>query len=169
MIRPNSPRDAVIYYSFININLVRFIIELLLQLAYPACCGKCAAYKTTNTFHSNDDFFKRVKSPDFNNTNVILPLFGDFSSRLWHGYYFLPLFEVSDAYLVTLPRDSGDLISSLLSGIYTLWPLLLICLLMAACAGFMGWILVSIFGRFILFNENCIRFIIFFLIYTYFP
>ena len=72
---------------------------------------------------------------------VLGPTDGDTDDTLY-GYYFTPMYPLEGAVFLTKKAESEDTLNALLDGIFGLFPLLLICLLLAFLAGFVGWLMV---------------------------
>lgn len=122
-----------------------FLLDFFLLKVLPECCGKCAKWNAVNLFDSLRDYQHSTEQqlPDLNATNVLFPLLGGSSTNKQFEFFFLPIFEMSSLLLITRTREESDMAKSLLSGIFTIWPLLLVCLLMSCIAGFVAWVLVS--------------------------
>ena len=65
--------------------------------------------------------------------HFIFPVLGARTSEKIHGHYFIPLFKPPGGFYVT--RKKGVNISNLITQCVQLWPLLLMCIVMATIAG----------------------------------
>ena len=117
-------------------------------LVFSACCG-CqhkGSIIETNEYETSVKFFNSYSADKENRTTrrVIYPIFGETFSTELYGMFFAPMYSLEEAIFMTVKVKPEQTVYALLSGIRDLFPLLLICLLMASVAGFCGWLLVSI-------------------------
>ena len=125
---------------------------------FPLCCeckskfynGTGLESKEKNSLHyfnDNTALFKFYRNITKNNEthDIIQPVFGPTSATTLYGLHFTPMFEMSEAVFMTNYLTSEERLTKLLLGLYTLVPLLLICLLLSFIAGAVGWLLVSFF------------------------
>ena len=119
-----------------------------MQSVLSACCGcQPSTPRQNRTFPTAVDYFKTY-TPDTNPSwrRVIFPIFGETDSTTLHGMFFAPMYSLEEGIFLTTKVKPSETLNTLLAGIISLFPLLLICLLMALIAGFIGWLLVSIFS-----------------------
>ena len=91
------------------------------------------------------DFFKGYSTSTTNWRRIIFPIFGETDAEKLYGMFFAPMYSLEEGVFMTIKTKSSETLNTLLLGIFSLFPLLIICLLMALIAGFIGWLLVSIF------------------------
>lgn len=72
-------------------------------------------------------------------SHFIFPVLANSYATEIHGYFYIPIVEVPSVYFVTL-KTNKRLEESVLSCL-RMWPLMIICLLMVAVSGFIGWLL----------------------------
>lgn len=101
------------------------------------CCGRCASYKVANILkHLNevDDAVLKV-------SDIIFPVFGTKPTKDLHGFHFVPIYEAPSAYYFSRRTSGLVKLGDLVLGILSAWPLIVICLLLAALSGFIVWLL----------------------------
>ncbi|XP_066913600.1 uncharacterized protein [Clytia hemisphaerica] len=119
---------------------------LLLTMIQPYCC-QCNKDNRPHSKHYDNltQYFKPL-SEDHNGRELVFPVLGptngDTNDTLY-GYYFTPMYPLEGAIFLTKKAESDDTLSALLDGIFGLFPLLIICLLLAFLAGFVGWLMES--------------------------
>lgn len=120
------------------------------------CCNGCYNISYESTYNNTNELIitlnKNGDSSDF-----IYPALGKTDSTTVKGYYFLPTIEITSYTIVTLKRSKKEVLTDLMVSSTELWPLLVICLLLALIAGFLIWILVRIHSGDILeiYEEIC--------------
>ncbi|XP_066913633.1 uncharacterized protein [Clytia hemisphaerica] len=122
---------------------------------FPLCCScKSKFYNGTGLrsnketgnvryYNNNTEMFGDYRNitKDVGIFDIILPIFGSTSATKLYGLPFTPMFEMSEAVFMTNHLTSEERLAKLLLGLYTLVPLLLICLLLSFIAGAVGWLL----------------------------
>lgn len=120
-----------------NISYVRLepyssdIVSDLLRL----CCGTCVKTKEINTFLKMSE----ITAPNISTADLVFPVLGRADINRFYGYHFIPLIETPNIYYIT--NKEHDLMHDLLLSCVNMWPLLVICLLMIAISGFIGWLM----------------------------
>ena len=70
--------------------------------------------------------------------HFIFPVLGNRKSEKLHGHFFIPIFNPPGAFYIT--RKRGVDFENLIQDCVALWPLLLLCIVMASIAGFVAWL-----------------------------
>lgn len=99
------------------------------------CCGKCAKVSVVETFQN----INQVPANTENASDFIFPILGRSSAQRLYGYYFIPLVEPPSIYYFTAIEE--DVVIELIKCCFDMWPLLLICVILIAISGFIGWCL----------------------------
>ena len=98
------------------------------------CCGECVNV-TKQAVYQN---ISEIPPLDGNfSSHFIFPVLGRNSAKHLYGYYFIPLMEPPSLYYFTAKQD--NLMIEVLGSCLGLWPLLIICFLLVAISGFVGW------------------------------
>ena len=71
-------------------------------------------------------------------SDIILPIIGEHSQKIIHGYYIIPLCHAASGAHVT-PKYKP--LETLMKSIVNLFLLIIICILFAGIAGFIDWLL----------------------------
>ena len=100
------------------------------------CCGDCVSYTIANTISRISEIMKCVETSDF-----IFPILTQQSVKELYGLYYIPVLEVPSAYYFTLKATKQETMISLIMVCLGMWPLLVICSLMACISGFIIWIM----------------------------
>ena len=58
-----------------------------------------------------------------------------------HGFFFIPVLEMPNAFFITERKSDRERTIEMIQGVLELWPLLIICLLMALIAGGLIWVM----------------------------
>lgn len=102
------------------------------------CCGKCASMRTVKKYHDVSD----MSMEDISNSDFVFPFLGSVSAEQFYGFHFIPIFNTPSAQYITMKKISPkEMLFKLILSCAELWPLLLICLLMALISGFVAWLL----------------------------
>ena len=118
-----------------NVSFVKippFSFPFSIEKVLKSCCGSCGNYKVINEFEN----ITEVTPSSINTSDFVLPFLASATTERLYGYHFIPFFDVTDAIYVT---ERGKL--RLFQSILELYPLMIICLLLAVIAGFFAWIL----------------------------
>ena len=81
---------------------------------------------------------ENMKEENSDIASFIFPILGHRYSKRLDGHFFIPLIEPPGAFYVT-PKHKID-VKKLIWNCLELWPLLMICVIMAAIAGFIAWL-----------------------------
>ena len=77
-----------------------------------------------------------------NSADILIPVIAKSSNvQEMFGFHFIPVFEIPSAYYFTLKESKKKLAVKLVMSCLNLWPLLVICLLMALISGCIAWII----------------------------
>lgn len=120
-------RISIIRMEPYDVLLIKFLIHM--------CCGECTRVLELSKL----DHVTEMTSSVINNSHFVFPVYGNPNAVRLHGHYFIPFIEPPSFYYVTR-RSNAAILHFLLSCIH-LWPIVVICLLMAAIAGFFCWIM----------------------------
>ena len=97
------------------------------------CCGTCAKYEVINNFSN----ITEVTPSLINSSDFIFPFLASATTKELHGFYFLPYINAPIALYITRRDEEIMLFKSILR----LYPLIIICLLLAFVSGFIAWII----------------------------
>ena len=118
-------------FNISYIQMVPYAPSKGLQEFLKLCCRNCTRFNVLNTFMN----ISEVNPESIHSSNFVYPFLGSVTDKMVNGYYFIPVLHVPKAYYMT-PKTEVSLFLSL----FQLLPLVLICLLMAAIAGFICWL-----------------------------
>lgn len=99
------------------------------------CCDGCANLVVER--HLNDivtDYLESENSSDF-----IYPVFGEKSLTDKFDHRFVPILDIQSGYYFTARPNSSKVAKSLIAACLGMWPLIIICILMAFISGFLIW------------------------------
>ena len=136
---PNTP---VCLKSF-NISSVHmppyslFPIESLLR----KCCGNCTKFTRINNFAN----ITEVTPSSINTSDFVLLFLGNTYATTLYGYHFIPVVNAPSVFYITT-KDEPVLVR-LTKSCFSLYPLIVICLLMAAISGFLAWIMETWYNK----------------------
>lgn len=105
------------------------------------CCGVCTRFRLVNDFPD----ITKVTLSSIENSDFILPFLGSSTATRLHGYYYIPIISAPNVFYVTT-KDKPVLVR-LVTDCLQLFPLIIICLLMAVISGFLAWIMETWFNR----------------------
>ena len=97
------------------------------------CCGTCAKYEKINNFLN----ITEVTPSSINSSDFIFPFLSSVTTTKLYGFYYLPYIDAPKALYVTRTDEEITLFKSILQ----LYPLIIICLLLAVVSGFIAWII----------------------------
>lgn len=106
--------------------------DLLIKII-KKCCGECSSITVDNIFLN----ITEVSIAAFNTSDFILPFLARSSAIDLYGYKFIPLIDVPNAFYLTPQRKS--IVQNLIYKCLNLYPLIVMCLLMAVISGFIVW------------------------------
>ena len=101
------------------------------------CCGNCTSLFFVNTL----DSMLHLNMESISTSHLVFPVLGRYYAERMHGYYFLPLLEAPSAYYITKKPDSRMAMDRIVISTLNMWPLVVICLLMAFVTGFIVWLM----------------------------
>ena len=125
-------------FSVVRIRLQSFATKLLVQVSDMLyhCCGECAKYYQIYVFTD----VSYVNKSLMNSADILIPVIAKSSNvQEMFGFHFIPVFEVPSAYYFTLKESKRVMAVKLVMSCLNMWPLLVICLLMALISGFIAW------------------------------
>ena len=123
---------SVIQMEPISSELIPGLLNHLLSV----CCGTCGNTYVKNTFTDPE----RVNILSISSSHFVYPILGVSNINSYFGFYYIPLIEAPDMFLVSRITSPKDVLFRLVSSCTNLWPILIICLLMAFIAGFPVWL-----------------------------
>ena len=132
----NGTSDSICE-KFFNVSYIRmepYNINIL-EFVFKMCCGGCNRFNVTNTF----EHIWQVTPKIMQDTQLVFPVLGPSVATRMHGYHFLPLLEAPFVYYIT-ERRIDTITSHFMHSCLGMWPVILICLMFAAIAGFVCWI-----------------------------
>ena len=104
----------------------------LLQGMIKKCCGRCTKItKVAEYMNITEISFKAINSSDF-----ILPFVGKSSAKTLYGYLFIPIVDVPN--IIYFTPKHRTVMEELIVGCLRLYPMIILCLLMAVISGFVG-------------------------------
>lgn len=95
------------------------------------CCGHCAQFRVLNFF----DNITQVNVSTMKTSHLVYPFLARSDKKQLHGRYFIPVVKAPISFYITERNDSP-----MFRSIFELYPLLIICILMAIISGFIAWI-----------------------------
>ena len=119
--------------SFINLppyglEDLQFIKEILTK-----CCGTCFKYETINHFSN----ITEVTLSSINSSDFIFPFLSSATTRKLYGFHYLPYIHAPQSLYITRTDEEINLLKSILR----LYPLIIVCLLLAVVSGFIAWVI----------------------------
>ena len=142
--------ERFLMFDFWSYHQVPWVWSDLLKLAchrckkrtkvylFYRCCGPCTKYHRTDVVIP----LSESNMTEIQKTDIVFPIPAE--SKLideLHGFQYIPLFDVPSAFYITLRASDEELTRGMIEGCLSNWPLLIICILLALIAGFVGWIL----------------------------
>lgn len=119
-------------YKITIITLPPFSLAESLTKAILQCCGPCTHFHIIHRFQNITELTPHA----VRESDLILPFLALSSTRELHGYNFIPFIDITDALYITEQRQLR-----LFQSILELYPLMIICLLLALIAGYIIWLL----------------------------
>ena len=133
-------RKFVVYYS--AIEPYNGPIKKILNETIGHCCWNRKYFipelKFIHTSNISSVIEKNAKEENSDLAPFIFPVLGHQNSKRLHGHFFVPLIEPPNAFYVT-PKHKVD-VDKLILNCFELWPLLVMCVVLAAIAGFIAWL-----------------------------
>ena len=113
------------------------IIHHVVANLVDRCCGNCANLTVTKHFTAMSEI-KESRGPY---SDFIYPIFSRASFDELYDYNFIPIFAVQGAYYFSLRNTQAEMGKKLIFACLDMWPLLIICILLAFISGFVIWVL----------------------------
>ena len=101
-----------------------------LEVMLDKCCGNCPA-PTNSTLNNITELTRDA----INTSDFVFPILAKEDTEILYGFHFVPAMPVPSVFYITVYED--DFLVNILS----IWPVIVVCLLMAIVAGFLCWIL----------------------------
>lgn len=100
------------------------------------CCNDCTDCSIVNKIEDVSRFTAAFDhSPD-----IIFPIISKASIVKLHDYLFIPTFNVPSSYYFTLRKTTNEIVKEVFMACLTMWPLFLVCVLLAFLSGFIVWV-----------------------------
>lgn len=109
-----------------------YVVDDLLR---TCCCGKTNGTTHVSTVRKMSELTKTV----LDHSDFVFPVLASFDAVEVYGFHFIPIVETSSVYYITL--KANKLLQRSLLSCLRMWPLMLICILMVAVSGFIGWLM----------------------------
>lgn len=126
-------------FKVVRIYRQAFDDKVLVQFSdmIHGCCGECAKY---NVIPAMSDI-SNISSSTIEEADIILPVVMPSSDRNeLYGFRFVPVIEVPSAYFFSMKESHEATALRLIITCLRMWPLLVICLLIAFISGFVTWV-----------------------------
>ena len=127
-------------FNIIQFPLKGFVENVMFQILemLRKCCGKCA--KHYYLMHVFTDL-SYVSESLLNSADIIFPVIGRSAAvdQLF-GFHYIPVYQVPSGYYITLKMTKVEIVIKIIKSCYNMWPMLIICILVAFIAGFIAWI-----------------------------
>ena len=142
----NDSHDTCINYAICNktFRIARFRYQTYSDIIHHAvanlvdrCCGNCA--NLTVTKHLAE--MSQIKESSGPYSDFIYPIFSKASFDELYDYHFIPIFNVHGGYYFSLRTPEEETGKKLIFACLTMWPLLIICILLAFISGFVIWVM----------------------------
>lgn len=115
-------------YHRMEINVINEMINY--------CCGNCARLKTERIYKDPSN----VALEKLNESNFIFPFLAPVRTKNLYGFHFIPIIDTPKLFYITAKRHSPrETVLKLIIACAELWPLFLICILLAVISGFIVW------------------------------
>lgn len=114
------------------VNLPPFSLQYSIEKILTACCSDCAKFHISKRFAN----ITEVSLDTIKNSDFILPFLASKDTKRLFGYYFIPFYDISDCLYITI-REKMYLFHAL----NHLYPIIILCVLMAIGAGYLIWII----------------------------
>ena len=101
------------------------------------CCGTCTKSVIVNNFTQTNT----MNLSSINSSHFVFPIRGNSALKKLYGFHYIPIIEVPPTFLITKRVHSEEILEHLVVSCSELWPLLLMCILMAIIAGFPVWLI----------------------------
>ena len=106
-----------------------------IEKALNKCCGNCTKLRTKKYFAN----ISEVTPLTINSSDFVLLFLGSSSAVTLYSFYFLPVIYAPSVFYIT--HKGVPILQRLFTSCLSLYPLIVICLLMAVISGFMAWIM----------------------------
>ena len=120
-------------FKISQIHIPPYSTAGLLEGILLKCCGRCTNITLVKEFVN----ITEVPLSTLNTSHFTLPFLGRSSATTLYGYHFIPIVDVPNTFYFT-PKHR-TIIESLVIGCLNLYPLIILCLLMAVISGFVVW------------------------------
>ena len=101
------------------------------------CCGNCTKYNRSDIWTP----LYNLNQTTLDRFDIIYPVTAQTSLNEIYGRYFIPVYNIPNAYYFTIQKDEKSMAIDIVNGCLNMWPILAACLLMSLIAGFIAWIM----------------------------
>lgn len=100
------------------------------------CCSNCLEVNNVKQLNDYSDIRQLF------NVDLIYPVIAQEShTNMLFGYHFIPVLNVQSSYFFSMKKSRTYIVKQLISACLGMWPLLMICVLMALICGCVIWVL----------------------------
>ena len=112
-----------------------------MDTALKRCCGSCANFSYVHTVYDQGTLNSLA---GLGAADILFPALGEVTESSLHGSHFIPLLFLPGGSMLYVQDKSGKAYANrLLKGVFEIWPLVTISLLLAFVAGAVIWLMVS--------------------------
>lgn len=129
--------DVSICTKTFNISIIHMppYSEYPLATILRKCCGNCTKVRVVNTFSN----LTQVSPQSINSSDFVILFLASSTATTLYGYHFIPVVFAPSVFYIT-PKHEPILVH-LINSCLSLYPLIVICLLMGGIAGFLMWLM----------------------------
>ena len=117
-------------------------ILAIFNFTLKRCCGKCGKYSIVKQYPTLKEFVNNKSSIE---SDFVYPILAEMTATYKYGYRFIPIIEAADPLYIANAHSQEETAKNLLTACWNLWPLLLICVMLAFIAGAFAWVMVSLY------------------------
>ncbi|XP_066931476.1 uncharacterized protein [Clytia hemisphaerica] len=118
-----------------------YFLDLIQHRLIDECCG-CVDQKIAHEYDNTSDFLHSLENRTHEQVErIIFPFYGDTTRKVYHGLHFLPLYYLEEAVLISVHASDSEKMEQLVFLVLSLWPLFLVCIMLACTAGFIMWLM----------------------------
>lgn len=121
--------------SAVRKQMFFYTLQYALEDMIYYCCGNSTQLERIRRFNYEMD----VNEETIQDSDFVYPIMTRYKQEQLHGYYFVPVYDLPQAYYVTQMKSTEKLVLHIAETCFDLWPLLLLCILAAIIAGFLIW------------------------------
>lgn len=127
-------------YTISRIRRQSFSTKTQVQISnlLHRCCGSCTKYYRMDLHEPLSQ--KNISFLQQSDIIYPVPSRSSLVTEL-HGFHYIPVFNIPSAYYFTIRKSDKQMTMKMIMDCLDMWPLLVICMLMAIIAGFIGWLI----------------------------